>query len=178
MTPDSDTYLLQRIKKDDDEEAFELIFKKHYKLVYNYARYNIKDETACHDITQDVFTYLWEMRSSIEIKQTLKSYLLSASHNASINYLKKETNKQRHLSNFFHESAKKEDGYDVIFEGALIESLNTIVSNLPTQCKEIFYLSRLKGLKHKEIAKKLGISPRTVETQIYRALRTIKSKLP
>lgn len=177
MAPDSDTYLFQRIK-NNDEEAFELIFKKYYKLVYSYARYNIKDETACHDITQDIFTYLWEMRHKIEVKKTLKSYLLSASHNAGINYLKKETNKRRHLSNFFHESAKKEDGYDIIFEGALIESLNAIINKLPTQCKEIFYLSRLEGLKHKEIANKLNISPRTVETQIYRALRTIKSKLP
>ena len=177
MTPDSDTYLFQRMK-NDDEEAFELIFKKHYKLVYNYARYYITDETACHDVTQDVFTYLWEMRHKIEIKQTLKSYLLSASHNTSINYLKKETNKQRHLSGFFHESPQKEDGYDIIFEGALIESLNSIINELPPQCKEIFYLSRLNGLKHKEIANKLNISPRTVETQIYRALKTIKNKLP
>ncbi len=177
MTQDSDIYLFQQIKNDDDKEAFELIFKKHYRTVYNYARYNVNDESACHDITQDIFTYLWEMRRKIEIKQTLKSYLLSASHNASINYLKKETNRKRHLSNFFHETPKKEDGYDIIFEGALIESLNTIISDLPAQCKEIFYLSRLKGLKHKEIANKLGISPRTVETQIYRALRTIRSKL-
>ena len=177
MTLDSDTYLFQQIKNDDDEQAFELIFKKHYKLVYNYARYNVNDESACHDITQDIFTYMWEMRRKIEIKQTLKSYLLSASHNASINYLKKETNKKRHISNFFHESPKKEDGYDTIFESALMESLNTIINSLPAQCKEIFYLSRLKGLKHKEIARKLSISPRTVETQIYRALRTIKEKL-
>ncbi len=177
MTHDSDIYLFQQIKNDDDKEAFELIFKKHYRTVYNYARYNVNDESACHDITQDIFTYLWEMRRKIEIKQTLKSYLLSASHNASINYLKKETNRKRHISNFFHETPKKEDGYDIIFEGALIESLNTIISDLPAQCKEIFYLSRLKGLKQKEIANKLGISPRTVETQIYRALRTIRSKL-
>lgn len=176
MTLDSDTYLLQRVK-NDDKEAFELIFKKHYKLVYNYARYNIKDEAVCHDITQDIFTYLWEMRSGLEIRKSLKSYLLSATHNASINYLKKETTNQRHLSNFFHESPKNEDGYDIIFEDVLIESINTIVNSLPTQCREIFHLSRTKGLKHKEIAKKLNISPRTVETQIYRALRSIKERL-
>ena len=177
MTFDPDTYLLRQIKDKDDEKAFELIFKKHYKTVYNYARYNIADETACHDITQDIFTYLWENRHSVDIRKSLRSYLLSASHNACINFLKKQSNKNRHLTNYFHESAKEEDGYDMIFESALMDSLNTIINGLPDQCREVFLLSRVKGLKHKEIASKLNISPRTVETQIYRALRTIRTKL-
>ena len=177
MTFDSDTFLLRQIKDKDDEKAFELIFKKHYKTVYNYARYNITDESACHDITQDIFTYLWENRDDIDIRKSLKSYLLSASHNACINFLKKQTNKNRHLANYFQESVKEENGYDVIFESALMDSLNTIINDLPDHCREIFHLSRIEGLKHKEIATKLNISPRTVETQIYRALRTIKKKL-
>ena len=177
MTIDPDILLLKRIKEKDDEEAFKALFESHYSALYNYVRYNINDEDACHDIVQDVFTYFWEKRKNIEIKQSIRSYLLSSAHNTYINYLKKENTNKRHITSFFHESEKTEDGYDPIFENALIENLNKIIDELPAQCRDIFHLSRIKGLKHKEIATKLNISPRTVETQIYRALRTIKKKL-
>ncbi len=177
MTIDNDIFLLKKIKEESDENAFKIIFEKHYRTLYNYARYNINDESACHDIVQDVFTYFWEKRNEINIKQTVKAYLLSAVHNTSINYLKKQDTNKRHITGFFHEASREQDGYDPIFESALIESLDKIISDLPDQCREIFHLSRMKGLKHKEIANILNISPRTVETQIYRALRTIKSKL-
>ena len=177
MTIDPDILLLKRIKEKDDEEAFKALFDSHYLTLYNYVRYNIKDEDACHDVVQDVFTYFWEKRKSIEIKQTVRSYLLSSAHNAYINYLKQQNTSKRHISDFFHGTERTANGYDPIFENALIEDLNRIIDDLPGQCREIFHLSRMKGLKHKEIATKLNISPRTVETQIYRALRTIKKKL-
>jgi RNA polymerase sigma-70 factor (ECF subfamily) len=177
MVIDTDIYLYKKIKEDDDEKAFEIIYKKHYLSVYGYLRYYVNDESACHDLAQDIFTYLWEMRHKIEIKQTLKKYLLSSAHNASINHLKKHSNQKRHITDFFHVSDKHEDGYGTIYEGELISNLNVIIKDLPSQCRQIFQMSRLKGMKNKEIAEKLNISPRTVETQIYRALRTIKSKL-
>jgi len=177
MVADPDIFLLKRIKEKDDEDAFKALFESHYQSLYNYARYHINDEDACHDVVQDVFTYFWEKRSNIEIKQTIKAYLLSSTHNACINYLKKQHTKKRHITGFLYEKEHFEDGYDSIFESALIENLNEIIEELPEQCRDIFMLSRVKGLKHKEIATKLNISTRTVETQIYRALRTIKKKL-
>ena len=177
MVFDPDILLMKQIKEKDDKNAFKALFESHYQTLYNYARYNISDEDACHDVVQDVFTYLWDKRHDIEIKQTMRSYLLSSTHNACINYLKKQNTKKKHISEFLYGTDRSEDGYDPIFENALIENLNNIIEKLPPQCKEVFYLSRIKGLKHKEIATKLNISTRTVETQIYRALRTIKKNL-
>lgn len=177
MVFDPDKYLIRQIKEKDDENAFKVLFETHYQTLYNYARYNINDEDACHDIIQDVFTYLWDKRHVIEIKQTIKSYLLTSTHNACINYLKKQNTKKHHISEFLYGTDKSENGYDPIFENALIENLNNIIDDLPPQCREIFRMSRIKGLKHKEIATKLNISTRTVETQIYRALRAIKKNL-
>jgi len=177
MAFDPDIQLLKQIKEKNDENAFNALFEAYYRTLYNYARYNIKDEDACHDIVQDVFTYLWDKRSDIDIKQTIRSYLLSSTHNACINYLKKQNTQKKHISDFLYTTNHSEDGYDPIFENALVNDLNKIIEKLPPQCKDIFYLSRIKGLKHKEIATKLNISIRTVETQIYRALRTIKKNL-
>ncbi|NPA38016.1 MAG: RNA polymerase sigma-70 factor [Chlorobi bacterium] len=177
MVYDTDIYLFKKIKEDNDQKAFEIIFKKHYKPVYSYLRYYINEEYVCHDLAQDIFAYLWEKRHKIEIKQTLIKYLLSAAHNASINHLKKQSNHKRHISDFFNINPSEHDGYATIYENELLLNLNNIITELPPQCREIFHLSRMKGMKHKEIAKKLNISTRTVETQIYRALRIIKIKL-
>lgn len=176
MTIDPDIYLLKQVAKGDGD-AFEFIFKKYYKLVYNVARYYINLADVCHDLTQDIFAYIWENRTKTDVNQSLKSYLFSAARNASLNYLKAESNKRRHLSNILQTVPREEDGYDTILEEALKEALEKVLNELPPQCSEIFRLSRMKGMKHKEIATLLNISPRTVETQIYRALKVLKKRL-
>ena len=70
-----------------------------------------------------------------------------------------------------------EDGYSIIYEEEMRNILNDLIDELPEQCRNIFILSREKGLKYKEIANQLNISPKTVETQIYRALKFIKRRL-
>ena len=107
MAMNTDLYLIKRIARDD-AEAFELLFKKYYRMVYNYARYYISIPDHCHDIVQEVFTYVWENRSSMDVKSSLKSYLLKSCHNACINFLKKNSFCFNfHLKNLIYGKAKK-----------------------------------------------------------------------
>ncbi|MEN8123182.1 MAG: RNA polymerase sigma-70 factor [Bacteroidota bacterium] len=175
-TFDPDIYILKQIN-NDDVDAFEVLYKKYYRIVYNYARHFLTEASDCNDIVQDVFTYVWESRNKIKINKSLKSYLLSACHNTCINHLKKRDTKQQHVAHFFSQSNLFEDGYNAIFENELRKAIDDVVDELPNQCSEVFKLSRLKGLKHKEIASLLKISPKTVETQIYRALKVLKKRL-
>jgi RNA polymerase sigma-70 factor (ECF subfamily) len=175
MTIDSENYILKQIQ-NGDAHAFEALFKTYYKQVYNHARYYIKDESACHDVVQEIFLYIWDKRKGLAIEKSIKSYLFMATHNACVNFLQKQATKQRAISNVWPDLPSEQDGYDVIFENALRESIEETMEELPEQCKEVFKLSRLKGYKHKEIAQRLNISTRTVETQIYRALKVLKKK--
>jgi RNA polymerase sigma-70 factor (ECF subfamily) len=176
VSKDSDKFLFKQVK-DGNGSAFELLYKKNYTKVYACARYYINDVSLCHDISQDIFTYLWENRHKIEIQSSLVAYLVSATKNACINYINKQGSRYRYLSYIFDEGSQYQDGYDAINESALLDALNKAMEQLPEQCREIFQLSRLKGLKHKEIGALLKISPKTVETQIYRALKVMKKVL-
>ena len=176
MTFDPDIYLLKQIE-NDDVNAFEVLYKKHYRIVYNYARYFLAEASDCQDIVQEVFAYIWESRHKLTIKKSIKSYLLRACHNTCINHIKKNSTKQKHIANFIVNNDMFEDGYNAIFENELRKAIDNVVEELPQQCSEVFKLSRLKGLKHKEIATLLKISPKTVETQIYRALKVFKKRL-
>lgn len=176
MIFDPDTYLLKQIS-NDDVGAFEVLYKKYYRVVYNYARYFLTEASDCQDIVHDVFAYVWESRHKIKIDKSLKSYLLRACHNTCINHLKKYSTNQKHISAFINSSDMYEDGYNAIFENELRKVIDDVVEELPQQCSKVFKLSRLEGLKHKEIAILLKISPKTVETQIYRALKVFKKRL-
>jgi len=176
MTVDIDRFLINRLKSDD-EQAFEVLFKKYYKLSYGYARYYLDDADACHDVVQDMFGHVWEKRKELNIDGSFKSYLYVAIKNSCLNLIKKQNLKRRVASEIFDREHSPDDGYAVIFENEMKEKLNEIMEALPDQCRRIFILSRFEGLKHKEIAEKMGISYRTVETQIYRALKIFKKHL-
>lgn len=176
MTYDPDIYFLKQIQRDD-VGAFEVLYKKHYRMVYHFARRFINEASICQDVVQDVFTYVWDNRLQLVIKKSFKSYLLTCCHHTCLNYIKKSATSQRHLSNYMDHSPESEDGYACIYEEELRESLQQAMSELPEQCREVFQLSRLKGLKHKEIAALLNLSPKTVEVHIYRALKVLRKRL-
>ena len=156
---------------------FEQVFKNHFKSLHGYAISIVKDETSAEEIVQNVFYKLWEKREKLEIRQSLKAYLYSAVYNESINYLKHvkvEAAYQKHetitnngLENRSDPAAHKE--LQLKIDGAINE--------LPEKCRTIFQLSRFEDMKYRAIAAHLGISVKTVETQMGKALRQLRSKL-
>jgi RNA polymerase sigma-70 factor (ECF subfamily) len=165
----------------DDMQAFKQLFERYYHQLYFYARKHVRSQEACKDILQDVFSYLWEKRHHLEINQSVKAYLHRAVHYRCINYLKKENLDYLHLNHFHLRQSFMEgfqqDAHHQLQEKELFENIERIIGALPEQCRKIFRLSRENGLKHKEIASKLSISTKTVEVQIYRALKYLKQNL-
>ena len=162
--------------ENEDVSIFKNLYESHYRMIYSYAAHFVKDHSIRMDIVQDVFSYVWENRNALQINKSIKSYLLTACHNTCINYINKQKVRQRHASSLLEHSLNYVDGYDAIFEQELRSKIDVILEGLPEQCRQIFVLSRIKGLKHKEIAELLNISPKTVETQIYRALKVFKAQ--
>ncbi len=173
--PDIDIVLWDKVKANS-REAFEVLFRKYYPMLCLFSRRFTGDMEMAREVMQDLFIYMWEHRAEIEIKVSLKSYLLSAARFNSIRRLQKERRGNVTLDKL---SELPEDGafYDHLEYAELQEQILEAISSLPDQCKRVFLLSRDQQLKYSEIASQLEISVKTVEAHISKALRLIQNHL-
>ncbi len=159
------------------EPAFEQVFKKYFKSLHAYAFSLIKDETEAEEMVQQVFFKLWERSEKLSLSGSLAAYLYRAVHNESMNYLKHQQVRVRHRLHVVHrmkDAATEETGINTRqLEARYQEALD----ELPEQCRTIFQLSRFEELKYRDIAERLGISIKTVENQMGKALRILRIKL-
>ena len=167
------TLLAQR-----DEAAFEQVFKTHFKRLHAYAFTILRDEIQAEEMVQQVFFKLWERNENLSLTGSISSYLYRAVHNESLNYIKHQkvrSNHQLHVAysmkNEVEHPAKK------VMAGELEKKIHSALNELPEQCRTIFQMSRFDELKYREIADKLGISVKTVESQMSKALRLLRVKL-
>jgi len=173
----TDIEILNKLK-ENDSKAFEAIFREFYPGLCIYAKRIVREIEIAEEIIQDVFLHLWEKRNDPGIHTSIKSYLFKAVHNHSLNWLKHqqvEKKYQDYYSNMYKgfNFSKTDTGTEPFVKEKIRESID----DLPDQCRKIFILSRVDGLRHKEIADKLKISPKTVEVQIRKASIILREKL-
>jgi RNA polymerase sigma-70 factor (ECF subfamily) len=161
-----------------DETAFEQVFKTHFKRLHAYAFTILRDEVEAEEMVQQVFFKLWERNENLSMTGSVSAYLYRAVHNESLNYLKHQkvrSNHQLHVAysmkNEVEHPAKK------VMAGELEKKIHLALNELPEQCRTIFQMSRFDELKYREIADKLGISVKTVENQMGKALKQLRAKL-
>jgi RNA polymerase sigma-70 factor, ECF subfamily len=181
--PYQDQEMLNQLKAGD-LKAFKQFFDNWYTVLYSFAYRRLQDPEACRDLLQDVFFTLWEERGQLNITSSLSGYLHGMVHHACLNHLRKKRCNWEKIRLLWEEmnpdpeeNPMSEDGYDAIFLHEAENSLDAGIAKLPEECRRIFILSRFKGLKTKSIAEMLAISPRTVETQIYKALQFLRENL-
>ena len=172
-----DDVLASRIK-DDDKRAFGLLYNRYFRKIYFFSIKYLQNKVETEDLVQSVFVSIWEHRKSLDMNQSVKSYLYKATTNQIYNCLKRRAIRSRYIE---YESKRAGQSsnltYDQVFLHDLEKSIDEIVTNLPAQQQRIFYLSRGKGYSYEKIAQKLDISVRTVENQIYRTLKVIRKTL-
>lgn len=164
--------------KQGDEDAFESIYWKYNSWVFNFIHSLLFDKSLAEDLTQTVFLKIWEKRESIDPELGFDSYLFAIARNL----VYKETEnrlKSELLSDTLKEYSANQDSLteENIDADSLREYINNLIEKLPPSRRQIFQLSRHAHLSNKEIASRLSISEKTVETQLYRALRFLKQKL-
>lgn len=172
-----DLDILSRLKQGD-EKAFEVIYWKYSSWVFNFIHSLLYDKSLAEDLTQTVFLKIWEKRMTIDPDLGFDSYLFAIARNL----VYKETENRLQSEQFNMILKDRSLDTDTLMEEnidaeSLREYIDTLVEQLPPSRKDIFYLSRRQHLSNKEIATRLFISEKTVETQLYRALRFIKQKL-
>ena len=167
--------LIERLKAGD-EAAFQTLFRYHYPRSCVYAKRLTGDADGAREVVQDLFVRLYEHRQGLPAPGSLKSYLYAAVRNACLNRLKQAQTRQLHHQQMLYQSSPVEDT-DALVQLELEEKIWRAVQDLPGQCGKIFRMNRFEDKKNRQIADELGISVRTVETQISKALRLLRQAL-
>ena len=163
--------------KRGKEYAFDFFFNYYYPGLCVYAQKMISiPEQEARDLVQDVFVKFWNDREKADIRFSIRSYLFASVKNRCFDLLRR---KDRNVK--VQEITKENEVADEYFETFVLSELealfNKSLEKLPERCREIFELSRLQGLKNREIAVKLDISEKTVENQITKALHILRIEL-
>jgi RNA polymerase sigma-70 factor (family 1) len=161
-----------------DHKAYEQLYQRYFRLLYTYAYKKLRDEEQAKDIIQEFFTELWHKRKITVFSTNLTGYFFSAVNNRVANYFSRETIKTKYIESFSSFLAAENNATDhLVREKQLMEMIDREIQALPLKMREVFEMSRKQHLSNKEIAEKLAISERTVETQVSNALFRLRTKL-
>ncbi|OFX57796.1 MAG: hypothetical protein A2066_14430 [Bacteroidetes bacterium GWB2_41_8] len=143
-----------------------------------YSTQFTTDRMEAEEIVQNFFVRFWQRHQQIVPSDSLKNYLFLSVKNGSLNYLKHKKIEEKYIRSM-SELANNHLIYepDVYVETELQEKIKNAIDLLPEKCREIFIMSRIRGLKNEEIASELNLSKRTVETQISKALKVMRVEL-
>ena len=181
---DEELDLIQQLK-EGREEAYRCLYERHYAVLCHAARGWVGDDYTAETLVGDVIFHLWEIRESLEIRVSLRSYLLQAVRNRCLDYL--DSRKQKHEITFSEleggdslgERYILADDYPLgsLLEKELDHEIRRAISRLPEECRRVFLKSRFEEKKYEEIARELGISINTVKYHIKNALARLHERL-
>jgi len=161
-----------------DVAAFEALFHAYHASLCGFAYRYLGARDLAEEIVQEVFLFVWERRASWAVRTSVRSYLFTAVRNAALSYLRHERVVRRREADVRGLLPDPPAGADVqALEAETVAAVRAAVGRLPARCRLVFTLHREQGLTYNEVAEVLGISPRTVEVQIGRALKSLRKGL-
>ena len=169
---------------EDFDTLYKNLFRRYYPGLLFYATRLVGDEEA-EDVVQDVFVELWKRRGYMEIGEQIQGFLYRATYTKALNVLKHRSIKEGYHSAIEEINQKRAEFYQPdnneviqrIENKELRKEIQDAVNELPDKCKEVFKLSYLHDMKNKEIADVMGVSLRTVEAHMYKALKYLRNRL-
>jgi RNA polymerase sigma-70 factor (ECF subfamily) len=162
-----------------DKESFEELYKTHYKKLFMVAFGYVQSTPLAEEIVHEVFLNVWKKREEIQFRSNQGAYLYKSIVNTSLNFLKKEKQTRNLEQNYFENNPHLQSFEDLEKWERMIRNLEKALETLPPQCKKVIMLSKIKGMKQKEIAEYLDISIKTVKNHTsygYEKLREILKK--
>ena len=159
----------------NDQGAFSTLYRLFFMRLFNFAKSYVHNREVAEELVNDVMVGLWNRRSEISGIQNLETYLFVAARNRSLNHLSQHSPFQVTLEpeSGEIEIVHTDDPERLLEWRELYELLAQAVEELPDQCRTVFKLVKEEGFSYKQVAEILDISPRTVETQLYRAMKKL-----
>lgn len=158
-----------------DKSAFESIYHRYSKDLYYHALGFLKSKEAAEDIVQETFVYLWKNHQNISLKYPIWVYLQRIVKNACLNYFRHLDVEKRYEDSFQSDEIFSEEERAELLE--LVSEVKLVINKLPEQCRKIFVLSCVEGLKYGEVAEDLGVSVNTVKSQVKIAYKKIREEI-
>lgn len=173
----TDLQLLNLIQADH-EAAFKELYCRYWKHLYAFAYNRVRSREVAEEIVQDFLTNLWFNRHKLNIQTSFEGYIYTSIKNLVLNYFAREARKSQMLENVrMTVSGLDNSTEEVIMLHELRSVINRQVSQLPVKCRSVFELSRLENKSNKEIAQTLGISEKTVEGHLSKAIKRLRLSL-
>lgn len=176
LTEPQEANILSAIRQGN-ESAFEQVFRLYYAPLCRYAVRFVMESAEAEEVVQQVFTRVWERRAELNITVSLKSYLYRSVHNGCLNLKQKQQNERHYRETQLRVVHASTEPLMEMRSRELQQAITNALDVLPEQCRRVFELSRFEELKYKEIADSLGISIKTVENQMGKALRIMREQL-
>lgn len=173
----SDSQLALQIKKSQ-KHAFDELFERYSQPLYRFSKSLLKNHEDAEGVVQEVFFRIWKKRHQLDEEKSFRSFIFSIAHNVVVDLFRQRASDQK-FEQFAISKAQINylDPEDELEYKELKSIVEHAVSELPERRKQIYRFSRIEGMSHKEIAKKMGIQAKTVENQLTLALKHIRSRL-
>ena len=167
--------LLQKIQFLDDQKSFKQLYQLLFFKLYQFAYSFVQSKESAEEVVNDVFLCVWQKRKTLDTINNINVYLYVAVKNASLNYLRKNNlhiplSLDDLVTYHLRITANPES---IMITRELELSIRKAIEQLPPKCKIIFKMIKYDGLSYKEVAAILGISVKTVDTQLYIALKKL-----
>jgi RNA polymerase sigma-70 factor (ECF subfamily) len=159
-----------------DLKTFEMVFRDYYKPLVRYGNTFLRDSDETEDVVQQVFVSLWEKRTQIDIHTSIRAVLYKSVQNACLNKIKHLKVRDTYAEEM-KAVAIPEETSDPVQVNELNERIQQAMESMPEQCGRIFKMSRFEQLRYQEIADQLGLSVKTVENQMGKALKIVREEL-
>lgn len=176
-TPADEARLIALLRSGD-AESFERVYRAYVVALCWMADSYVRSRDTAEDIVQELFTWLWANRHDFRPEHGLRAYLFGAVRNRALNALRDEATASRASERLSASVAGIAGTADAELMASDLETaIQAAVEGMPPRCREVFLLLRTQALTYAEVAVILGISPKTVEVHMSRALAILRARL-
>ncbi|MFH5834413.1 RNA polymerase sigma-70 factor, partial [Halalkalibaculum sp. DA384] len=164
--------------REGDRSSFRELFLALYEPLCNFCWRYVRSTHVAEELVQDVFMEAWEARRELDPDQNVRSYLYQCVRNKALNKVKHRELAAEHNQKIeWLQPSPVTQRHSVEEDSEFVRVARQAIEDLPDGARRIYKLSRKDGLTYREIAGLLDISPKTVESQMSRALKLLREAL-